>query len=299
MFCPNCGSQTEEQRNFCTRCGHPIATRSENPEITPPPTAMNSTPAHQEPQNFPTSEPPPAHKIVTLPSGKKIKVKNDKIQSAQTTQPKERAPLTNLWAWLLATVPPFTWIFLYLISGRTLGVACIGTAILVVFFALKDETALEKAGYRKEAPDFKFALAVYPFFYLFLRAKRINKNYGPAAISTLLCIIETLIVLSLIQAVVSDITDLASGNITQEEFGNKWAKEKVKKSSISLNGETIVDLSIDIGHVNDGIMSKREFKTRWGLEISDAIQLILDLERDVKRVNVGLMSREDFKAKWE
>ena len=234
-----------------------------------------------------------------MPSGKKIKVKNDKIQSAQTTQPKERAPLTNLWAWLLATVPPFTWIFLYLISGRTLGVACIGTAILVVFFALKDETALEKAGYRKEAPDFKFALAVYPFFYLFLRAKRINKNYGPAAISTLLCIIETLIVLSLIQAVVSDITDLASGNITQEEFGNKWAKEKVKKSSISLNGETIVDLSIDIGHVNDGILSKREFKTRWGLEISDAIQLILDLERDVKRVNVGLMSREDFKAKWE
>lgn len=297
MFCPNCGSQTEEQGKFCTRCGHPITTRSENPEITPPPTAINSTPAPQAPTNSPTSEPPPAHKIVTLPSGKKIKVKNDKIQSTQPIQPKERAPLTNLWAWLLAIVPPFTWIILYLISNRS--VAFIGTAILVVFFALKDESVLEKAGYRKEAPDFKLALAFYPLFYLFIRAKRTNKNYGPAAISTLLCTIETVIVLSLAQAVVSDTIDVVSGNMTQEEFGNKWAKEKVETASISLNAETIVKLSIDLGHVNNGIMSKREFKARWGLEVSDAIKLLLDLERDAKRVHAGLMSEEDFKAKWE
>ena len=45
-------------------------------------------------------------------------------------------------------------------------------------------------------------------------------------------------------------------------------------------------------------MSPKEFEAQWGINLSEAIQLVLDLERDVKRHNIGLMSEEEFEAKW-
>lgn len=247
MFCPNCGSQIEENERFCSGCGTPITAQSNPSDTTPPPTPVQPTPTPLEggqpiaatPLSTPatpeseqsaaaTPAPIPTYKIVTLPSGKKIKVKNDKAQPA--TPPKERAPLTDLWAWLLATIPPFIWLILCWITDWS--VAFIGSGILTCIFALKDETALEKAGYRKEAPDFKLALALYPIFYLFTRAKRTNKNYSPAAISALLCIIATLIFYTVVQAAVSDLAGVTKGEMTKEEFEAKW---DIKKQTITKN----------------------------------------------------------------
>lgn len=242
MFCPNCGSQIKENVHFCPICGTPITAQPETSNKTPPSTTIQSTPTPPEAEQTSATTPPPTpspleseqsavatpapvptYKIVTLPSGKKIKVKNDKAQPV--TPPKERAPLTDLWAWLLATCPPFIWVILCWVTG-VWSVAFIGSGILTVVFALKDETVLEKAGYRKEAPDFKLALAPYPIFYLFIRAKRTNKNYGPTAISALLCIIATLIFYTVVQAAASDFADVAKGEMTKEEFEVKWDIKK-------------------------------------------------------------------------
>lgn len=321
MFCPNCGSQIEENERFCSGCGTPITAQSNPSDTTPPPTPVQPTPTPLEggqpiaatPLSTPatpeseqsaaaTPAPIPTCKIVTLPSGKKIKVKNDKAQPA--TPPKERAPLTDLWAWLLATIPPFIWLILCWITNSW-SVAFIGSGILTCIFALKDETALEKAGYRKEAPDFKLALALYPIFYLFTRAKRTNKNYDPAAISALLCIIATLIFYTVVQAAVSDLAGVTKGEMTEEEFEAKWDIKKqttTKKQAITFDEdnphETLFKLTTQIGLVKNGIMSPKEFEAQWGINLSEAIELVLDLERDVKRHKIGLMSEEEFEAKW-
>lgn len=324
MFCPNCGSQIEEKTPFCANCGTPITRQSEAAVSTPPPTAEQSMPTTSEAEQTSATTPPPtpatpeseqstvatpapipAYKIVTLPSGKKIKVKNDKAPPTPPTPPKERAPLTDLWAWLLATVPPIIWAILCWITGSW-GVAFIGSGILTVVFALKDETVLEKAGYRKEAPDFKLALALYPIFYLFTRAKRINKNYGPAAISALLCIIATLLFYTFLQAAVSDFVGVVKGEMTEEEFEAKWDIKKqsiTKKPSIKfVDGidmlETISKLSTQIKLANNGIMSQKEFEAQWGFDVPEAIKLLLDWKHDTERLQAELMSEEEFATKW-
>lgn len=322
MFCPNCGSQIKENAHFCPRCGTPITAQPETSDKTPPSTTIQSTPTPPEAEQTSATTPPPTpapleseqsaatspapvptYKIVTLPSGKKIKVKNDKAQPA--TPPKERAPLTDLWAWLLATFPPIVWAILCWITG-VWSVAFIGSGILTVVFALKDEAVLEKAGYRKEAPDFKLALALYPIFYLFIRAKRTNKNYGPTAISALLCIIATLIFYTVVQAAASDFVDVAKGEMTKEEFEAKWDIKKqsiTKKPSIKfVDGidmlETISKLSTQIKLANNGIMSQKEFEAQWGFDVPEAIKLLLDWKHDTERLQAELMSEEEFETKW-
>lgn len=302
MFCPNCGSQITENVHFCPRCGTSITAQPETSDKTPPSTTIQSTPPETE-QTSATTPPPtpatpeseqstvatpapaPTYTIVTLPSGKKIKVKNDKAQTATPTPTKNRAPLTDFWTWLLATFPPILWAILCWITGDW-SVAFIGSGILTVVFALKDETALEKAGYRKEAPDFKLALALYPIFYLFIRAKRTNKNYGPTAIFALLCIIATLLFYTFLQVTVSDLAN----KIDQEQFENR--KEIVSKEF------NFFKLCANLKFVEAKIMSEEEFEAKWGFDIKKGIALIHNFDYDFKLTTEGTITEAEFKAKW-
>jgi hypothetical protein len=297
MFCSNCASKIEENARFCTRCGTAITALPKSSDTPPPSTTIQVTPTISEPEQPIAATPSsvPSQKIITLPSGRKIKVK----PSAPPTPPKEYPPLTNLWVWLLATVPPFIWLILLCLT-ESWGLACAGAGILTVVFALKDENALRKAGCIKEASDFRLALCIYPVFYLFSRASRTNKNYGPAALSSLLLIIDIIICCTIVQSIFSDIVNDRKNRSIKEEMTELSITEKAPITFA--DGDELLEFLIKsashIELVQKGIMTKREFEAEWGISPSEAIEVINDLERDSNRLNVGLMTEEEFEAKW-
>lgn len=222
MFCTNCGNELQSQDRFCPKCG-----KSHESLVEPSvPTHLdNSTTESLEAgtktlQKGSVSQESP-YKIVTLPSGKRVKVKKEAFKSSTSQQSKERLPLTDKWAWLLAIVPIIVWSVVAIISPSW-GAALICSGIVLIILTLKDEAVLEKAGYRKEAAEIGFHSCLFPYWYLFRRAKLTNKNYGPAVTSFLLWVISIALWGIIIQAVVTDAVDVASGQMSYEEFNAKW-----------------------------------------------------------------------------
>lgn len=317
MFCPNCGLQIKENVHFCHRCGTPITAQSETSDKTPPSTTIQSTPTPPEAKQTSATTPPPTpapleseqsavatpvpvptYKIVTLPSGKKIKVKNDKAQPA--TPPKERAPLTDLWAWLLAVLPNTTATIVFCFSDSPV-LAWICVVILTIIFAIRDETAITKAGFGKEAPNIGCAIGGLlafgfpPIFYLFSRAKRINKNYGPAILSGSLFLIPVIISFSLAannetRSADSYFGDKTTEKTAQEQFENR--KEIVSKEF------NFFKLCANLKFIEAEIMSEEEFEAKWGFSINKGIALIHNFDHDSKLTAEGTMTEAEFKAKW-
>lgn len=317
MFCPNCGSQIEENKRFCSGCGTPITAQSNPSDTTPPPTPVQPTPTPLEggqpiaatPLSTPatpkseqsaaaTPAPIPTYKIVTLPSGKKIKVKNDKAQPA--TPPKERAPLTDLWAWLLAVLPNTTATIVFYFSDSPV-LAWICVVILTIIFAIRDETAITKAGFGKEAPNIGcvigglLAFGFPPIFYLFSRAKRINKNYGPAILSGTLFLLPVIISFSLAANNETRSADSYSGDKATEKTGQEQIENR---SNIVSKHFNFFKLCANLKFIEAKVMSKEEFEAKWGFKLSEAITLVRDFDRDCEFTDEGTMTEAEFKAKW-
>lgn len=222
MFCTNCGNELQSQDRFCPKCG-----KSHESLVEPSvPTHLdNSTTESLEAgtktlQKESVSQ-ESSYKIVTLPSGKRVKVKNEAFKSSTSQQSKVRLPLTDKWAWLLAIVPIIVGYVVGIISSSgSASFICMG--IVLIILTLKDEAVLEKAGYRKEAAEIGIRPCFFPYWYLFRRAKLTNKNYGPAVTSFLLWVIYIALWGIIIQAVVTDAVDAASGQMSREEFNAKW-----------------------------------------------------------------------------
>lgn len=165
MFCGKCGSKIADGNVFCTNCGAPVslstAVSSVQPDVAPVP----STPPTTTQTNVPETQP-----VMTM------------------------ASLSDKWPWLLATIPMSVSIVLSMIMPSNTTIVAIIVVILNIIFASLDDNYLKKKGIQTKSWMWMGFILVP--VYLFVRAGKTNKHFGPGIVWCVLCGLDMIIQLS-------------------------------------------------------------------------------------------------------
>ena len=161
MFCGKCGSKIADGNAFCTICGAPI-------------TLLNS--------------PHTVQQVVLVPSTSPTttQIKAPETQPALTT-----VSLSDKWPWLLATIPMSVSIALTLVMPSNTTIIAIIVLVLNIIFASLDDNYLKKKEIQTKAWMWMGFILVP--VYLFVRAGKTNKHFGPGIVWCVLAGIDLII----------------------------------------------------------------------------------------------------------
>lgn len=129
----------------------------------------------------------------SLPQNANMEGTVSHASAAVQTTPRELSPV---FAWLLAGVPGFTFMFLVLLAGLfepetesaaefTMTLVWIAYLVMNIFFIHKDEQLLDEVGHRDDLTKFMHIGRFVPPVYLIARASKIGKQWGCAIVGSM------------------------------------------------------------------------------------------------------------------
>ena len=164
MFCGKCGSRIADGNVFCTNCGVPITVLT---------TASSAQPVVPAPSIPPTT----------------TQIKDPETQPALTT-----VPISDKWPWLLATIPMSVSLILSMVVPSNTTIIAIVVVILNIIFVSLDDNYLKKKEIQTKSWMWMGILLVP--VYLFVRAGKTNKHFGPGIVWCVLGGIDLMISLA-------------------------------------------------------------------------------------------------------
>lgn len=162
MFCGKCGSNIANGNTFCTNCGAPIS-------------IMNN-PATAQPV------------VVMVPSAPPANIPQ---KSSETPPLSTAMQISDKWAWLLATIPLSVSLVLTVAMPAQTTIIGIIVLILNIIFVSLDDNYLKKKDIQTKSWMWTGIILVP--VYLFMRAGKTNKHFGPGIVWCVLCGIDMII----------------------------------------------------------------------------------------------------------
>ena len=162
MFCGKCGSIIANGNTFCTNCGAPISLMNNPTAAQPVVVLVPSTPPTTAPQKT----------VETLPLSTAVQI-------------------SDKWAWLLATIPMSVSIVLTVAMPSQTTIIGIIVLILNIIFVSLDDNYLKKNDIQTKSWIWTGIILVP--VYLFMRAGKTNKHFGPGIVWCVLCGIDMII----------------------------------------------------------------------------------------------------------
>ena len=162
-FCTKCGTQVQENSNFCKQCGN---TLQDVPQST---------------QNL--SENNEANNIYNAKLDEMARARGVNMGAV-------KREISDKWVWTLACTP-ILWMILDNLIYNELGVSVICIAVNVIFVIL-DLNELKNKGYNPGGWVW-FGFLLLPV-YLFIRASKTNKKYSYAITWCALCVFYVYVV---------------------------------------------------------------------------------------------------------